>query len=484
MRSSVWGAVAFKGGSSLSFLFPVIALLIALIIGGVLGGFGTFAIAVIVGTLVMAIIIVLRQDELAVTLIIAVHLYVDWYIGLHLFGPLMALVLLVIYFLVRSPQFPWVDLPGKWLWALFLVLTIYPAIKGALWLYDLASYYPSDIFGALLMYWLGIVIARSKASVRKFFIIFAGFGTLLAIHTIIQETTGVILLGTSHYDAILLLTSNYQLDGLNAHRVGAFFIDPNWNGTFFATIFFLPLGLFIESSSLLQKAIFLLEMALILPALLFTYSNGAWIGIMAGILAYIVFVGRARHRILLLFFLLCSTGALLLAFPKQINDQLFHASLPLEVSLRVGAWETAVRVMLAYPVFGLGLGYENYLIRSNPFRVPAEFIPLAHPHNSYLEWGAMAGIPVLCIFLALLILGLWLAIRNWAISDFRVRPLLGGGIASIIALSVNSWSINAWTLPALSMIGWLILGVISSPLIRKNRASEILQEKNNIQRNS
>jgi len=474
MRSSIWGDAAIKDRFSLSLPFPIIAVLIAVLTGGVLGAFGTFAIAVVIGTMIMAVLIVLRQDELAVTLVIAVHLYVDWYLGLHLFGPLMALVLLVVYFLGRSSQFPWVEPPGKWLWALFLVLTIYPAIRGALWVYDLASYYPSDILGALLMFWLGLVIARNKASVRKFFIVFGGFGTLMAIHTIIQTTTGVVLFGTTHYDSLLLLTSNFQLDGLDAHRSASFFIDPNWNGTFFATMFFLPFGLFIESSSLFGKVLYLAEMALILPALLFTYSNGAWIGVIAGTIAFVVFVGRTRYRVLLPFFILIIAVIMMVVFPRQIADQFYHASVPIEVSLRVGAWETAVRVMLAYPLMGIGLGYENYLIRSDPFRVPAEFVGLAHPHNSYLEWGAMAGIPVLLIFLALLGLGLWLAIRNWTTSDLNIRPLLGGGIASIVALSVNSWSINAWTLPALSMIGWLILGIISSPLLAKSRNSENL----------
>ncbi len=487
MRSGVWddwGEAVLKDRVSFSLPFPVIALLIALLTGCVLAAFGTFAIAVVVGIMIMAVVIILRQDELAVTLVIAVHVYVDWYLGLHLFGPLMALILLVICFLGRSPQFPWVEPPGKWLWALFLVVTIYPAIRGGLQLYDLASYYPSDILGALLMFWLGIVIPKNNASARKFFILFAGFATLLAIHTIIQATTGTTLLGTTHYDALLSLTSNFQLDGLDAHRAGSFFIDPNWNGTFFAMVFFLPLGLFIESSSLLGKVVFLAEMALILPALLFSYSNGAWIGVIAGVLVFIVLVGHARYRILLLLLLLLTIGGMLAVFPAQIANQFYHASRPLEVSLRVAVWQTAIRVMLAYPLLGVGLGYENYLIRSDPFRVPAQIVPLAHPHNSYLEWGAMAGIPVLCIFLALLILALWLAIRNWAMSDQRIRPLLGGGIASIITLSINSWSINGWTLPALSMIGWLILGVVASPLLRKSRNNESMQEKNNHQSDS
>jgi hypothetical protein len=55
--------------------------------------------------------------------------------------------------------------------------------------------------------------------------------------------------------------------------------------------------------------------------------------------------------------------------------------------------------------------------------------------------------------------------------------LLGGGIAAVLALSINSVSINGWTLPPLAAPGWLILGAIASPLLRKNGYHELTREK-------
>ena len=51
----------------------------------------------IAGALLMVIIVLLRWYELAVTLIIAVHIFVDWYLDFHLVALLMALVLLFVY---------------------------------------------------------------------------------------------------------------------------------------------------------------------------------------------------------------------------------------------------------------------------------------------------------------------------------------------------------------------------------------------------
>jgi len=439
----------------------------ALFLGGILGRSNPLYSAALAGGLLMIITTLLRWDELTVTAIIAVHLYVDWYLGLHIVAPLMALLLLGFFYVARSPRHPWLMPSAFWLWIAFLLLTISPAIRGALMLYDAASYYPSDILGALLMFWSGLLIARSYVQVRNCFKLLAALGTLLALHTIIQGTTGIVILGSSHYDELMLLTSNYQIWQSNAHRAGSFFVDPNWNGTFLGMIFFLPFGLFVESSTLLAKALYLIEMCLLLIALLFTYSNGAWLSFFAGLLIFIFFVGRNNYRILMPVLFFIGSEIVLALFPAQIASQWMHAQDPTEVPLRVGAWLTALRVIEAFPWTGVGLGYQNYLERSNPFRVPQEYVMLAHPHNSYLEWGAMAGLPVLCVFLALLLFALWQAIRNWVDCGPVFRPLLGGGITAILVLSVNSWTINGWTLPALAMPGWLILGLLASPLLRR-----------------
>jgi O-antigen ligase len=462
---------------SLSSLFPLAAVMMAFLIGGVLGVFGPYIGVAILGGIVIAIIIILRQDELAATIVIGVHLYLDWYLFLHLVGLLLVLSLLLIFFFNRSAQHPWIKPRALWLWIFYLLITIEPALRGILSTYDAATYYPSTIFGAFIFFWLGTVIARDGASVRRCFQLFAGFGTLIALHTIIQTTTGIILLESANAVSVIASMSNYQIFGTNAFRAGSLFIDPNWNGVFLAMMFFLPFGLFVESSSLLKKAWYLAEMALILLALLFTYSNGAWVGFFVGVLAFIVFVGRNRYRVLLPVLIFVALLFLATLFPSQIASQLMHASAANELSLRIGAWQTAIGVIEAFPLTGVGLGYQHYLLAAEPYRVQAQIVPLQHPHNSYLELGAMGGLPVLLIFMTLLGFAFWVAIRNWARAVVSIRPIIGGGIAAIVALSAGSLSTNGWTHLAMGGVGWLILGVISSPLLAKNPDREILLEK-------
>ncbi|HEU5228580.1 MAG TPA: O-antigen ligase family protein, partial [Ktedonobacteraceae bacterium] len=413
-----------------------------------------------------------------ITVVLAIQIYIDWYLGLHIVSVVTALTLLVVFYLTRSPEHPWTEPRVLWLWLAYLGLSLFPAIRGATNAYDAAYYYPNIIFGALVLCWLGTVLACNREGLRHVFQALAVLGSLLAVHTLIQAATGTILLGSSASQAFLETKSFYQLTGSDAHRIGSLFIDPNWNGDFFAIMVFIPLALFVETSSWSAKLLYLVEMFLIVLALLFTYSTGSWIATFAGLLVFVVLVGRFQYRVLLLALIGLAGLIVILYFPTQIALQLRHASAPAEVSLRLGAWKTALRVISAYPLSGVGLGLNAYGLAAEPFRVPEQYVALAHPHDSYLELAAMGGLPVLAVFLALMLYHLWFALRNWLNADMATRSLIGGGIAMIVTLSTNSISINGWTLPPLAAIGWLVLGLISSPLLARSLKEAVKHPKN------
>src|SRR5581483_113120 len=138
-------------------------------------------------------------------------------------------------------------------------------------------------------------------------------------------------------------------------------------------------------------------------------------------------------------------------------------------SLHMATWQTAFRVMKAYPWFGVGLGNQAYLNLAEPLRVYAQTKPLQEPDNTYFQWGATCGIPVMLLFLAMLGSVFFFAFRNWLAAETRYRVLFAAGIAALIALSINSLVVDGWTSPTdMPFIGWLIAGVLASPLIRRH----------------
>jgi O-antigen ligase len=459
-----WKSIGEK--FSLLLILLILALPVVLILGVVVGILNPIYGLALAGTLVMVIIVLLRWDELTVTLIIAIHLWIDWYLALHLVGILMALVLLFAYYFGRSADHPWVSPRPLWLWILFLTLTIYPAINGGrLLLYDAATVYPSLVLGAFLMFWIGSIIGKNIYTLRRAFQMLSLIAALVAIHTIIEATTGIFLFVTTHENLHLITASNLEIAGTNATRAGSFFAEPLWNGCFLATTFFLPLGLLIESNSLLSKLLFFTEMSLILIALICTYSNGSWVALLGGAVAFGFWVGSQRYRLMWIFMFVLMALFIVIFFSSQLSVQLLHASTPEEFSVRQGAWQTGIQVMKAFPLFGTGLGSQAYFIRSTPYIVFAQYWHLDQPHNSYIQWGAMAGIPVMLVFLLLLGYAFWRSWCNWCAADPKYRPLLGGGITALITLSINSLSIDAWTNAVIAVVGWLIFGMLSSPLL-------------------
>ena len=454
-------------------IFSILVLPAALFLGVAISSFNPMYGVAAAGALIIGIIVQFRWDELMVVLIIVVHVLVDWYLAFRLVSVLMGLALLFVCYLWRSTDHPWVEPRPIWLWGLFLTLTIYPAIKGALDLYDADTYYPSLVLSAFMMFWLGNIIAKDISAVRRVFQLLAVFALFIAIHTIIEATTGKFLFESARAEATIAQSSNYQLVqnglqivGASVSRSGSFFGHPNGNGTFLAFAFCLPLGLFIESKQLWAKMIYLLEMLLILLALMFTYSTGAWIALLAGMLAFVIFVGQIRYSVLLLMLIALLTVIVFTVFPSQLALQLSHASANNESSLHLAGWQTAVRVIEASPLFGVGLGGQAYMLGSNPYMVPAQLVPLLEPDNSYLQWGAMAGIPVMLVFLLLQGYVFWFSWRIWRAIDVRYRPLVGAGIVALIALTVNSLSADGWTDPGgMASLGWLIAGLVTSPLI-------------------
>ncbi len=458
-----------------SFL-PLVALVLAVALGVVLGRRDKSTDAFIAGAILFAIVLILPQNELAVVMVIAVHLYVDWYLGYNLVALVMEVLLLGAIFLARTNRYQWTVPQGLWLWGLLLAISLLPATQG-ITLSDGFYYYFNIIFNAFMIFWIGLVLARNIASVRRFFEIFAVFCTLVAIHTIVQATTGIFLLASSRFNAYLALVSNYTLASSDIQRAGSFFVNPDSSGSFFGIVIFVPLGLFFYSRSLPRKLFYLAELLLMLVALLFTYSTGGWVAAAGGFLVFLLFVGHNRSRLLLPFFIVLVIFALITFFPEQINLQIQHALTPSEASLREAAWQTGIQVIRAFPLTGIGLGRYDYIVRADPYRVPQQYRPLAHPHNTYIELAALGGLPILLIFMALLAFTFWLGVCNWHRIKGPASSLFAGGLATVVALSVNSMFIPGWSLPPLVVIGWLILGIISSPLPFKNQAVEAMNTR-------
>src|SRR5258708_27058985 len=169
MSSRAWSGKNTKEIFSAPLPFLIIVTIIALVVGGAIGILGLSVGGGIVGAIIMMLILIFRKDELAATVVIAVSVYVDWYLAYTVIALLLVIMILIFFYLNRSPQRLWVEPRALWVWFLFLALAIFPAINGALTVHDTLLYYPGIVFGAFIMFWLGTLIAQSSTSALRFY---------------------------------------------------------------------------------------------------------------------------------------------------------------------------------------------------------------------------------------------------------------------------------------------------------------------------
>lgn len=307
IRNGEWRGETSREGRgipfSLTLPFMLVAAIIALLLAGAFRILDISYIFAILVAIVMIASIIVRWDPLAVSLVLVVHICFDWYMGHLIVGQVLAFALLVIYFLFRSPRYPWTQPRALWLWGLYLLVSISPAVRGVLSRSDAAYYYP------------------------------------------------------------------------------------------------FPIGLFTRSITFPGRLLYLVEIFLMIVALLFTYTLGAWLAAIGGMIAFILLAGRGRYRVLIPSLVLIMGLLVMTLFPSEVNLLLNRLANPATLLLRLGAWQTAIQVIDAFPLTGLGLGLSVYLQGAEAYRTPSQYRPLAHPHNSYLELGAMGGLPVLFLLI-------------------------------------------------------------------------------------
>lgn len=459
--------------ASSQILLPGLLMLAGLLAGAALAALGSsLAVDVTAGiafATVVVVLIVLDQLELVATIIVAVSLFIDWYqlfgkpLRIALAATVLSLLLVVFLFLSQSASRPWVTVPHIFAWILFLVLSTYATLR---WVdaQDSVTYYTGVIVNAFGMFVIGVQIARDERNVARLMNLLAGLGTIVAVHTILYVRLGIFLFATPTLQAYLESRAGFTLTGNNTAdiRAGSFLYNPDWNGAFLALLVFLPIGLLLATNSRWARAAYAAETVLMLLAVLFTYSTAAIAAIAIGLLVFLALAVRGRRRIYLFGAAIVAAGAVFILFPKALQLLLSHATNPADLRDRLGLWETALNVIRAHPLTGVGMGTQTYFNRSIPYLSSLQPRPFAQPHETYLELAAMGGLPILVLFVFLAGTALWRIAHKLRTATGAERHVLASGIAALTVLSVNSLAINGWTVAPITAIAWLLLGALSS----------------------
>ena len=253
------------------------------------------------------------------------------------------------------------------------------------------------------------------------------------------------------------------------YRAYGTFMQPNPFGGLMSITAFLAIGcvigvLFFIVTKLKKRAnvaivdwallLFLLGLgALVVIALIMSWSRGAWLGFGAGIAAALLFLPRRRWQglLLLLFVFAALFGAIQLdLLPPSISNRISGLSADFQfgdvrgvnfeeenyaVVERLAHWQSALG--MAQDNIWLGVGFGNYESAYPDYRLLNWPFPLGHAHNYYLNILAETGIIGLTAYLAFWLIIFIQLVRILRKSPWPQRGIALGLLAAWAALSIH-----------------------------------------------
>ena len=232
------------------------------------------------------------------------------------------------------------------------------------------------------------------------------------------------------------ITSPFVLDYLKQKRVFFPFVTPGILAGYLAMV--APLVLLYKRRAWLSIPL--------LCALLLTESLGAFISLFLAALVYVLLKNDFKKTRGV--FLLGLALFIPLVFFMRITSGKDHLSPLFSVLMRINYWQDTVEIIKLHPFLGVGLGNFN-LVYSR------------YAHNFFLQFWAetgLLGIASLLWFIYAILASNINKIKNLA--DDKETLVLVSCVAAFVFH--NLWDFSFF-LPEISLIWWVILGLLSKP---------------------
>lgn len=208
-----------------------------------------------------------------------------------------------------------------------------------------------------------------------------------------------LFLGKS-FGAEVLANSSWLVNvaGKTYLRATATFPDPHMFSFYLGMLIPLAIGmLFYEKNA---KKIWLSIFFILFLADLLTFSRGAYLGLLVGGSAFILFSWKKinqRYKLFGLF--LITAGIVFLSWPNPISQRFFSSFNLAEGSNsgRIEMWQKATSGIIENPVLGVGIG--NFPLYVNPL---VDYRKPIYAHNTYLDIAVETGIVNALLWVGLL----------------------------------------------------------------------------------
>ncbi|MDP2923094.1 MAG: O-antigen ligase family protein [Candidatus Omnitrophota bacterium] len=268
-------------------------------------------------------------------------------------------------------------------------------------------------------------------------------------------------------------------------RIELFGMQPNMLGAFFAQYIPIFAALFLMLKKLRARIFYLFLFSICAPGLMFTYSRGAYLGLM-GALVMMAILGGAksfRRSTLLIVFAFCAIsllfgrGHLIPVSVKERFDMIKDPGEDKSVALRKEAWALAKEYIRQSPLIGQGYGASDQLLYLESIKGQLD------THNMYLDIAMESGIPAVLVFMWMIIKAILTSVKAYRRTDDDFyKAICLGCIGSVAALAIGNYFGTRLTLLAVNGYFGILLGLVAR--IRYIEQTDLAKAKKGAKNNS
>ncbi len=312
----------------------------------------------------------------------------------------------------------------------------------------------------MLIYFMIVTLINTREWLSRLSIGLVASGTLTALYGIYQKLSGNMEMGTMDKDVF----------GDLGGRVTSTFENSNMLGVFIIMVFPFALSYVFSSKRLYMKLVSLACCGIMGICLIYTWSRGAWLGL---ILACFVFVLLYGHYIIPILLPMGALGVTLL-WSKIGGNGLFKDLVTRFSSIvtmsdtssvyRLGIWRGSLKVASENWFTGIGVGPEAF--RGVYIKFAESGIETAvHSHNLFLQIFIENGVVGFAVFLVAIALcigsGLSLVRRSNSVTVLE-KSITVAAISGLFAALLQGMTDFIWFNYRIFFFFWVVAALISA----------------------
>ncbi|MBQ7337791.1 MAG: O-antigen ligase family protein [Clostridia bacterium] len=245
--------------------------------------------------------------------------------------------------------------------------------------------------------------------------------------------------------------------------------NPNMLAEYLILFFPLLMALALTRKRPLGGFGMLLCCGAVATCLIFTWSRGAWLGVLVCTLLFLLLMGHKALSYLLLSAL--PAAAVLHYLPEQILRRFGSIGSMTDSSIRyrVYLWEGVGNMLRDYWFCGVGVGEAAFCEVYSRYALPG-IASAMHSHNLYMQLLCELGVVGLLMFVAVVVLFVCYALSYITGRGEREgRMIVLGGLCGILSLLLMGMTDHIFYNYRIFLLFWLLIGVVVAQ-IRVGRA--------------